>query len=335
MKKAFAVFAILAMVTGSSTVGYCWGVWGHNHINKAAVLALPADMGMFFYNHADFMVQESIVPDLRKYTLYDKAEGCRHYIDLEWFHYDSPAGMPVTMGDAIARYGADSLSKYGMLPWYIEDMMEKLTNAFRKKNTTEILFLAADLGHYIGDANMPLHTSLNHNGQLTGQVGIHAFWESQLPELFGKDYRLYTGTAHYISDVKKATWSLIDSSHRLATLLLQQDKMASNALPADQQYATNADGQPRKNKFGQPVQSDAYAAGYHKLLAGMVERQLNNAIRQTADMWYTAWVNAGKPDLGSLDAATLTERNTPYYKEELDTWKKTGTVIGCITDREF
>jgi hypothetical protein len=35
-------------------------------------------------------------------------------------------------------------------------MMEKLTIAF-KKSKNEILFLAADLGHYIADAHMPLH----------------------------------------------------------------------------------------------------------------------------------------------------------------------------------
>jgi hypothetical protein len=42
----------------------------------------------------------------------------------------------------------------------------------RKTKKHEILFIAADLGHYIADAHMPLHTSDNHDGQLTDQKGI-------------------------------------------------------------------------------------------------------------------------------------------------------------------
>jgi hypothetical protein len=43
------------------------------------------------------------------------------------------------------------------------------TQAFKEKRKSEILFIAADLGHYIADAHMPLHTSDNHDGQLTDQ----------------------------------------------------------------------------------------------------------------------------------------------------------------------
>ena len=35
-----------------------------------------------------------------------------------------------------------------------------------QKNQTKILRYAAELGHYIADAHVPLHASSNHNGQL-------------------------------------------------------------------------------------------------------------------------------------------------------------------------
>jgi ribose 5-phosphate isomerase len=66
------------------------------------------------------------------------------------------------------KYDDKFLSKNGTLPWHIQDMMEKLTQAFKEKRKSEILFIA-DLGHYIADAHMPLHTSDNHDGQLTDQ----------------------------------------------------------------------------------------------------------------------------------------------------------------------
>ena len=336
MKKRIVVIPIIAaaLVLCSVSMVYAWGVWGHNHINKGAVLALPHDMGMFFYNHTDFIVEESVMPDIRKHMYNDKTEGSRHYIDLEDFNYTTPAAMPANMGDAIAKYGKDTLEKYGILPWAIQDMMAKLTDAMKNKRKTEILYLAADLGHYIADAHMPLHTSVNHNGQLTGQVGIHAFWESQLPELFGKNYRLYVADAHYISDINKTTWNIIDSSHALVSTMLRIEKNMRKDNPEDKQYAMGADGQPLKNKYGQPVHAYEYAHVYHELLNGMVEQQMRAAIQKTADYWYTAWVNAGKPDLDNLDPPSLTERNQAAYKEDMKAWKN-GKIKGLKSDKEF
>jgi hypothetical protein len=37
----------------------------------------------------------------------------------------------------------------------------------------------------------------------------------------------------------------------------------------------------------------------------MVESQMKKAVTATASFWYTAWVNAGKPDLSNLDAEVL------------------------------
>jgi hypothetical protein len=52
-----------------------------------------------------------------------------------------------------------------MESWHIQDLMAKLTKAFKDKRKNEILFIAGDLGHYIADGHMPLHTSDNHDGQ--------------------------------------------------------------------------------------------------------------------------------------------------------------------------
>ena len=102
-----------------------WGVWGHNHINKGAYTgAAPVKWVCFSITMLIFITVESTVPDIRKHTLNDKAEGSRHYIDLERYHYESAANMPKTMDEAIAKYGKDTVEKYGILPWYIQDIME-------------------------------------------------------------------------------------------------------------------------------------------------------------------------------------------------------------------
>ena len=186
MKSRIIVFAsIFTALTAAFTWAYAWGVWGHEHINRAAIFALPEEMRFFFYNHADFITQEATVPDLRKYTMGDKTEGPRHYIDIEDYKIGPIDSFPRTMKEAKERFYEKDMQSNGILPWHIQEMMEKLTAAFRNNRRNEILFLAGDLGHYIGDAHMPLHTSSNHDGQLTNQKGIHSFWESQLPEYFG------------------------------------------------------------------------------------------------------------------------------------------------------
>jgi hypothetical protein len=63
------------------------------------------------------------------------------------------------------------------------------TSIQEKKRKSEILFIAADLGHYIADAHMPLHTSDNHDGQLTDQKEFTLCGKVDYQELFVKDYK--------------------------------------------------------------------------------------------------------------------------------------------------
>lgn len=325
------LFFILFLSTAGVVLG--WGSWGHQHINRGAVLSLPKNPGAFFFNHIDFLTIEADVPDLRKYTINDKAEFPRHFIDLE--NYGNLAdSLPRTMAELKKKYDEKALQQNGILPWYIQEMMEKLTKAMKDKRKTEILFLAADLGHYLGDAHMPLHTSVNHNGQLTGQQGIHAFFEAQLPELFGRNYRLHTREAKYIPDVEKETWNIILHSFRLADTVLKTESALKQTTGGTEIYVTDSTGNPKKNKFNQPVHAYAYAQKYHEALKGMVERQLRAAVIETADFWYTAWVNADRPDLESLDEASVNKSNTAKYQQERQAWLQ-GKLTGIHADNEF
>jgi hypothetical protein len=64
-----------------------------------------------------------------------------------------------------------------------------------------------------------------------------------------------------------------------------------------------------------------YSQLYHERLHGMVERQLRASIRMTADLWYTAWVDAGQPDLRQLLDYKPTEDELSRRKAEWDAWK--------------
>ncbi|MBA3970714.1 MAG: S1/P1 Nuclease [Bacteroidetes bacterium] len=321
----------ILFLTIISAATISWGTFGHEHINRAAVFALPVSMQSFFYNHIDYITLESTVPDLRKYTINDKAENPRHFIDLE--NFGALDSIPKTMEEVKKKYDEKFLSQNGILFWYVQDLMEKLTKAFKEKKKTEILFLAADLGHYMGDAHMPLHTSANYDGQQTNQKGIHALWESRIPEMFGTSYNFKTSEAKYIDNVQSEFWKIILHSHKLKDTLLMTDLELKKKFTEDKVFKS-VDGKVKKNKYGQPVFSDEYATALHKALNGMVEKQMNASIQATANFWYTAWVNAGKPELGSLDPAELTKSNSKQFKKELKMWNK-GKLFGIESEKEF
>lgn len=336
MKRRFGFFTAAGLVAVSVFL-LSWGTWGHQHINHAAVFALPEEMRIFFYNHIDYITEESVVPDVRKYAISDKAEFNRHYINLEPFQRDGQSVDSLsayTLKDVNKKFDAKTLDKNGILPWYIIEMTQKLTKAFQDKHKGDILFLAADLGHYAGDATMPLHTAENHDGQLSGQKGIHSFFESQLPEQFGEQFNFYTGDAVYIKNVRDEVWKTILNSRKLADTLLLTEKQLRNSFDTTKMYVKDAAGNIVKNIYNQPVHSYEYASAWHTALNGLVERQLRTAEALTASLWYTAWVNAGKPDLRQLDEAALTERNRKNYRKDYAAWKK-GHLFGFKIDKEF
>jgi hypothetical protein len=189
-------------------------------------------------------------------------------------------------------YIEEHLSQHGILPFQLCKMQEALAAAFKRHDQVAILRLSAEMGHYLGDAHVPLHTTRNYNGQLSNQVGIHAFWESRIPELFADErYDFWVGTAQYLPDPETFFWKTVLESHQLVDSVLHIEKRLSKTFPTAQQYAW-------EEKGGQSIrtQSRHYAAAYEKALDGMVETQMQKAIRALASAWYTAWVDAGKPD---------------------------------------
>lgn len=311
---------LFLMLSGSLSPAFAWGRWGHKHISRAAVFALPAAMQKFYYNHIDFITEGAVVPDLRRALLNDKNEPPRHYIDVENFKMPV-SSLPKTTKEVFEKFDSSFLNRNGYLPWYIEDLTERLTYAFRERDKSQILFLSAELSHYVADAHMPLHTSTNFNGQLSGQKGIHSLWESALPESFGGSYNFRTRSAKYIEDIPSKTFQMIEQSHLLVDTILAKEKALRSQFPESDMYKKDKAGNT-VTFYNSPVFSDAYQKQFNESLNGMVEHQLQLSIYNVASYWYTAWVNAGKPDLISLDDPHLTKQNKENYKHELEAWNK-------------
>jgi hypothetical protein len=199
-----------------------------------------------------------------------------------------------------AVFAKDRLTQHGILPYHLQTMQRQLTDAFTKKDKNRILKLSAELGHYIADAHVPLHTTSNYDGQLTSQSGIHAFWESRLPELFADArYDFFVGKAIYIDKPREYFWNIISASNKLAINVLQIEKKLSAQFPNDNKYCLGT----INNVVTQKPCFD-YSEAFHNELSGMVEARMQQAILALGSAWYTAWVDAGQPDLSKLQDST-------------------------------
>lgn len=270
-----------------------WGFWGHQRINRHAVFSLPPEMIGFFKTNIEYITEHAVDPDKRRYAV--DGEAPRHFIDLDHFCTYPCNDFPRQWDDAVETFTEDSLQAYGIVPWHIQVMLKRLTKAFKEKNVDMILKNSTELGHYIADSHVPLHTTENYNGQMTNQKGIHGFWESRLPELFNEDYDFFVGKAEFIPNTLKFTWDNILNAHRQVEDVLAMEKELDKTFPPDQKFSYETRNQSTIRTY-----SVEYSTAYHQMMKGMVEEQMRQSMKHIADLWYTCWVNAGRPNLDDI-----------------------------------
>ena len=304
MKK----LAFLLLAVSLSHHSFCWGFYAHGKINYLSVFLLPPEMIGFYKKHINYITEHSTDPDKRRYAIPD--EGPRHFIDINHYGNYPYAALPRIYDSAVCLYSKDSLHAYGIVPWWIQVMKGRLVKAFKEKNVQSILKASAEIGHYIGDAHVPLHACKNHNGQYTNQHGIHGFWESRLPELLAEsEFDFWIGKADYISNPLMFIWDRVLESASATDTVLQFEKKLSEHFPSDKKFAFEY-----RNGIMLRQYSSAYTRAYNDMLDGMVERRMRQSIYAVASFWYSAWVDAGQPDLSALTDLHLSDDE----KNELD-----------------
>jgi hypothetical protein len=280
-----------------------WGFFGHRLLNRLAVFTLPPEMIGFYKTNIEYLTENATRPDSRRAVV--PGEAARHFLDADVYGDSALAKLPRSFADAIAKYGEDSLMKHGIVSWQVVRMKSQLTEAFRTRDADRILSLSADLGHYIADACVPLHTTHNYNGQLTGQRGIHGLWESRLPEILAANYDFFTGLAPYLERPSETIWAAVGRSNAALDSVLRFEKELTEKFAEDKKYGFEERGNQTVR-----VYSREFSREYHQRLAGQVERQMRLAQRLIGAFWYTCWVDAGQPDLDKLP-------KQPSQKEQL------------------
>ncbi len=314
MKHQKKIITTILIIFIASTFLFAWGFWGHRRINRMAVFTLPPEMIGFYKRNIEYIETHAVDPDKRRNMVADEAP--RHYIDIDRYGDHPFDSIPKHWNDAVKKYGEDTLKAHGIVPWHIQVMLGRLTNAFKDKNVELILKYSADIGHYIADAHVPLHVTKNYNGQLTNQVGIHGFWESRIPELFGDEYDYIVGRCHYIEKPLDETWEIIKASFAAHDSVLEFERILNNEFASDRKYTFEQRGASTVKAY-----SKEYSAAYDKMLDGQVERRMRESIIEVGSFWYTAWVNAGSPDLNYLEQYKMSDEAKRKLEEEDKMWR--------------
>jgi hypothetical protein len=320
MKKTLLPLLLAALILAHGTASG-WGFFGHRTITQIAVYELPSSMQGFYYRNMAEIVRLCTAPDERRND--DPTEAPKHFIDMDHYSEDDPFGkMPRQYDEAVAKFTADTLKKYGTVPWVIMEMKDNLTEAFRQRDTVGIVKYSAELSHYVGDAFVPLHTTMNYDGQLTDQKGLHSLWESQLPEKYIAEYKLDGESAKYIKDPLAEIWTTLAKSYGFLGETFDRAAKIDKTMKPEVRFVFS-------HKYGKTSRrySDKYAEEYNKAVGGMVDYRLKGAPTLVSSLWYSAWQDAGKPDLnGLMHPGKPSKEEKEKFNTELAAWKK-GTLV--------
>lgn len=254
-----------------------WGEKGHQAATRLALKGLPPEVAAWYAGREERMRDAAVDPD--RWKAHDRKEGPRHYLDVE--RYGTPGDIPHDAGAALAQVGGATFQKAGTVPWVIQDGYRQLVAAFRTGDAAKVAEQSAWLGHYVADLHVPLHTTTNHDGQLTGQRGLHGRWESGLVDRY-LDEAALKGAPAAPEDPAVAPWRWLDESFGLIPQLLADDLEAAR-------------GEARE----QPTRSVGYWRNFWALQGPVVERRLTESGRRMAGLWLAAWIEAGKPKPGA------------------------------------
>lgn len=309
-----------------------WGTLPFDHMPRYWEQALAMNIELFSLDGADtlFLLHavpheqwtDSIADYFSRINLVRSHYLRQYYEDVATIPCDSLQMLfPAIRCNSPAEiYIADVFSAHGIVPYHLQVMQRRLTQAFKAQDLERVMRVSAEFGHYIADACVPLHTTSNYNGQLTDQVGIHAFWESRIPELFAmEDFDMIVGTAQYIDDPVTYFWNLVIGSHKEVDRVLGLEKELSQTFPSDQQYCF--EDRQHQNVL---TQCSAYAQAYNLAMNNMVEDRFRIAVKAVGDAWYTAWIDAGQPV--PPPHKMLAQRSAA--DEELNKAVQSGKVLG-------
>lgn len=275
--RCVAAFLALVLLPAPASA---WGVVGHRLIMARAIDLLPPELKPFFLKHRDEIVVRAVDPDT--WRIAGWPENAHHFVDFGVPEYGKfPFNeLPRDYDAALQKFGRATLERNGLLPWRVSEFYGHLRRGFegfRRPGgyaATDVILFSATTSHYIQDAHQPFHGTDNYDGQLTGQRGIHARFETALVERFQSRLALTPAPPKPIADARDASFRVLLDSYQLVDSVLQADKKAA---------------------AGKETYDDDYYERFFTAVKPVLDRRISESISATAAVIIGAWDAAGRP----------------------------------------
>ena len=227
------------------------------------------------------LVERVVDPDTWR-TVGFTEEGKNHFLNLDWQGYGPYPfeALPRDFAVAVDKFGQARIDANGTLPWRVEEFHGRLRRAFESygrrgvSGRFDVFFFSAVMSHYVADAHVPFHAVVNHDGQLTGQRGIHARFESSLFERYRGRFVIASTAIQPIRDPRDLMFDVLTEGTTLVPGILQADL---DAIGTRDTY------------------DDDYFGALFVANRRVLERRLSESIARTAAMIAGAWDAAGRP----------------------------------------
>lgn len=300
-----------------------WDYEGHRLVNQLALASLPTNFPSFVLDleareRIAFLAGE---PDRWRNSPDPGLKHCNgpdHYLDLEYlephgievsqlspFRYEfvtqlaaGRAARPTKVPAIDPQRDTDrTRALIGFLPWTISEYQGKLKSAFsylkeyESEGTPEeianaranIIYLMGVMGHFVGDAAQPLHTTKHHHG-----------WVGDNPNHYSTNSSIHSWIdGGYLQQFGVNALQLRKDLRRAQVLPLQQTgASATNVFPAVMSYLN---GQFKQVEPLYKLEKEGKLSGRRELSEEgqeFITRQILRGAQMLGDLWLTAWQQA-------------------------------------------
>jgi hypothetical protein len=253
---------------------WAWGERAHRRVNAEAIENLPEPLRSYFRARKSFFVENASQPD--RLAALSAPERRHHFVEVEAYDVFPFAGFEQQFVREI-RAPLSTQLPHGDCPWQIELLTQRLAEAFREHRWEEADEAALLVAHYATDLTQPLHTVVNYDGRLTHQAGLHHRFEVDLVNRLLDQWVLDPAPSIAEVDLRGRIFRELLESYRHRHQIFEADRIAA----AGWSYA-----------------APHYTAGFAERAGPVAKKQLEAAVSFVSSLWYTAWVQAGRPGVG-------------------------------------
>lgn len=253
----------MVLLPGSS---FAWSDAVYRLVLRKAIDTLPKAQKKYFEAHRYEM--PSLIPDEDPPI---RPEGRRFALDL----LGSFPFNDIPRDEAAVKAKADP-QLVGRLPFLLLEAQARLVEAFKSGEKGRILVEADAVAILAADLNNPLSLSPNFDGQKTNQPGLSKRFTSLLAEGMEGRLKLNPEAARLLENPRDYVFGSMVRNHVWVDNILYADSLAHRG----------------KSSYGGP-----YFEALELRTGRLLGEILSNAAADVGSFWYTAWTEAGRPDL--------------------------------------